>query len=172
MTTTNGLFLLIVASLIALYVQSYLKTKDEYTIVQTYLDKITIDTLYDKYPVVIYDQLQDPRALLTSLFAYSYQFENMISLPPIKLHKTRSKFTIIYTSNESVTIHIVSPKYKVDGSKPLQSQDKTLQYVTVNLKPHQILIMPMQWHYETTKTIRAIELDDVLSALLKAFNFL
>lgn len=174
MSPTKALLITLLVLLIIFYIQSYLKPKNEYTIVQAYLDNITLDTLYDKYPIVIYDLVKDPRSLLTSLFAYSYQFDTYAYLEPNKMTLTYSKFTLVYNETSDVLINIISPKYTVDRSKPLSEQDSTLQYVTVNLKKHQILVLPFKWVIECQSDVpcRMILLDDIISGFLKTINLL
>lgn len=170
MTPTKTLLIIFCALLVVLYVQSYMKPKTEYTIVQTYLDRLGVDTLLDKYPIVIYDRIPDPRSLLKSLFAYSYVFENvtMTRSGTTVPYKAQSKYNILFNGNSNATIHIISPKYQVIN-KPLEEQPSTLQYVTVNLKKNQVLILPMSWHFACSTEMQWIKLDDVFSAMLKAF---
>lgn len=174
MGKTQTLLYIVLVLLVLLYIQSYLKPKTEYTIIQTYLDKISIDTVYDKYPIIIYDLIQDPKSLLKSLFAYSYQFDTSGKLVPNKIFKAAAKFTLIYNDVSNSVINIISPKFHVDLSKPLKEQDSSVQYVTVNLKQHQVLILPLKWYIETPSNTAPsfIMLDDFMSATLRAINII
>lgn len=174
MGNTQKLLVVVLVLFTILYVQSYLRPKTEYTIIQSYLDKLSVDTLYDKYPIVIYDYLQDPNSLLTSLFAYSFQFKTQSIISLETFYKTSSKFTLIYNGHANSEISLVSPKYKVDLSKRMQDQDSSVQYVTVNLKQHQIMILPIKWFFYcvSKRSPMMIMLDDMLSAMLKSVNLL
>jgi hypothetical protein len=68
-------------------------------------------------------------------------------------------------------VHIISPKHKpkINATLPLEQQDTSVQYVTVNLKQNQVMIVPMQWYISGTTQCNMILLDDLLSAILKAF---
>jgi len=171
MNPTQVLLTIFVVMLVVLYIQSYLKPKTEYTIVQTYLDKVNVDTLYDKYPIIIYDLIQDPKQLVKSLFAYSYLFDIYTHLPANAIFCTRSKFTLVFNNSTDVPVHIISPKHKpkINATLPLEQQDTSVQYVTVNLKQNQVMIVPMQWYISGTTQCNMILLDDLLSAILKAF---
>lgn len=169
MAPASVLIWVILILLIILYIQAHLKTKTEYTIVQTYLDKVTMDTLYDKYPVVIYDRIVDPSSLLKSLFAYSYIQESRKSIPPNIMVQNKSKFMILYCNQSDVTVNIISPEFKVIRTKPLGEQDPSLQYVTVSLKKNQVLIMPTYWTIDTSAQTNAIFLDDVITLIARYF---
>lgn len=169
MSTTKMLLCVFVILMITLYVQSYFKTKDDYTIIQSYLDKITIDTLHDKHPIVIYDLIQDPKTLMKSLFAYSYISVNYKMSSPDALYKTRSKFTLLYNDTTDVFVNIISPKYRVNvvQGKPIASQSNDVQYITIKLKQNQVLVLPILWYYACDKQCKTIGLDDVLSSIYK-----
>lgn len=172
MSPTKTLFLVLLVLLVTLYVQSYLRPKNDYTIVQTYLDKISVDALYDKHPIVIYDLIKDPRSLLTSLFSYSFQFDTYTFLEPNRVMPAKAKYTLVYNDNLDASIHLISPKHLIDSSKPLEQQADSVQYVTVNLKQHQVIIVPMKWHISSPANppCKVISLDDFLSATLKLIN--
>ena len=72
MTPTKILVSSIIILLCFVYLQSYLAVKEDYTILQTWLEKVSPDTLADKHPIVIFDQVARPEQLLTTLCAYMY----------------------------------------------------------------------------------------------------
>ena len=156
--------------ILVLYIQSYLKPKYEYTIIQTFLDKITGDTLLDKYPILIYDRLQDPRSLLHSLFAYTYLFDTYSTITPITPFRAKSKYTLIFNDNNDIAVHLISPKFQVDPKQPLDKQNSNVQYITISLKKRQVLILPMHWHLASASPFKAIMLDDILTATIKSFT--
>ena len=176
MGATKTLLIIVLALAIILYIQAYLKPKQEYTIIQTYLDKITQDTLQDKYPIVIYDLIHEPRTLLDTLFAYQFAFSNnkTLSEPTNEVIKARSKYNIIYSDNDSSTINIISPKHTafIKPKTPLQDQSDQIQYITIKLKKHQVMILPLSWYFATKDPVKIITLDDLLSALLNSFNII
>lgn len=168
MVSTRMLIIITIMLLLIIYVQFYFKYNGEYTIIQSNLNKIDINTLYEKSPVVIYDAVKDPNTLLTTLFAYSYLCKNYNIVKPTTTYKNKAKFAILYNDKGDVFVNIVSPKYSVDITKPLKTQD-TVQYITIKLKQNQILILPFQWYYECTTSSKVITLHD---ALTKCYNFL
>lgn len=167
MSNTKMLVIVFLILLIILYLQSYLKPDNEYTIIQTYLDKLKIDTLYEKHPIIIYDHIYDPYTLLKSLFAYSYTFHTSKNYTANQIYITKSKFTLLHNDSQNTTIHLVSPKYKLDTKKTMNEQSSDVQYVTVILKQNQILILPLFWQFECNQTCKSIDLDDCITPIIK-----
>lgn len=166
MTTTKILIIICSILLSILYIQAYLKPKTEYTILQSYLDKLKPESLYDKYPIIIYDSVKNPEDLLSSLFAYSFAFKSTKDITSNMIYQANSKFTLIYTNSENGSlINIISPKYKVNKKKNIDNQDSSVQYITIKMKPYQVMILPMFWHYCLTDNAYSISLDDVVSKL-------
>ena len=164
MGATKILIVICIVLVLILYIQSYLKPKNDYTIMQSYLDKLAPDSLYDKYPIVIYDIVKNPYDLLASLFAYSYLFQERISVPENKLYCNKSKFSLVYTEDTNgCLLNIVAPKFKVDINKNIIDQNSSVQFVTIKLKPKQIIILPMFWYFSGNVKTHAILLDDILS---------
>ena len=58
--------------LIVVYFQYAFKVSQNINIIQLNLEKINLDILYEKNPIVIYDRVMDPSDLLKNLFAYNY----------------------------------------------------------------------------------------------------
>ena len=154
--------LIIVLLIVALYVQYYLAYKKEYEIIQVTLDNLELKTLYEKYPIVISDQVYKIDELLKTVFAYSYVFKKQVSIEPEKITRNSYKYLLI-TSDDSIDIKLINPKYKV--KQTLEESD--VQYVTVKLKENQVLIVPALWYVHTENMdVLALGLDDFLSKII------
>jgi hypothetical protein len=57
-----------------------MKYKDNYNILQVYLNNFELNTLYEKYPIVIYDQIYDINELLTTAFKFSFVFKTSFTI--------------------------------------------------------------------------------------------
>lgn len=170
MGTTKILIFVCIVLILILYIQSYLKPKTEYTILQYNLDKITPDSLYNKTPIIIYDILKDPKDLLTTLFEYSYIYKTYTRWSADKIYQCRSKFTIVYSNDESgCLLNIVLPKYKIDKHKSILKQSQNVQYITVKLKQNQVIILPMFWYMNSNRNVNMILLDDFISIFRVCF---
>ena len=158
-------FVIVIIVLISLlYLQYYIRTKPDYQILQVYLDKFKLDTLYEKYPIVIYDQVYNVNDLLKTIFAYSFVFNKEFTIEPDKIYRNDHKFTVL-SSNDDVAVKIINPKYKKDIKDKLENSN--VQYITIKLKEHQVLILPALWYYHTDNIdIQAIGLDDLISKWL------
>jgi len=139
----------------------------DYKIIQTYLDQIDLNVVYEKYPIVLYDFVVDPRILTKTLFAYAYVGATHSTLDGRLPYKCSSKHTIVWNEDKDVDVNIINPKYKafIQPQARLKEMDK-VQYVTVKLKKHQVLIVPSFWYLQADFLLNAIELNDLLSFLV------
>lgn len=162
---TKTLVIILVSLIILIYIHYYYKYKTEYDIIQTYIDNIDIQLLYEKYPIVIYDQLKEPKDLLKTLFNYSYIYkkESIINSNYPVLNK--SKYLILWNYHNDFMINIISPKYKHLLKKDtLLSDLSEIQYISVKLKQNQVIILPTFWIFESQdQKFNAIYLDDLIS---------
>lgn len=167
MTPTKILVSSIIILLCFVYLQSYLAVKEDYTILQTWLEKVSPDTLADKHPIVIFDQVARPEQLLTTLFAYMYV--SIVKSKHDKKHimRNRAKYAILF-SERATQVHLISPKYKkiIKYNAGLADQDPSVKYVTIKLKPHQLVILPMSWMF-TCDDCEAIYIYDSISYVLR-----
>ena len=164
--------------IIIVYINYYNNYKQDYNILQSYLDNINLSLVYEKYPIVIYDQVCQPKTLLPTLFAYSYTFSKEVVIPPKTLVYNHSKHLILWSSEADTIINIINPKYKKNiewtkrqtlkvATNPIEKLDESIQYITVKLKQHQILILPTFWIFDVNKKINGILLDDLISVFIK-----
>ena len=158
----RAFLVVIVVLIILLYLQYYTKYKHDYQILQVYLDKIKLETLYERYPIVIYDQVDEFDDLLRTLFAYSYVFKSDFGIEPDKVHRCAHKYLLLFSDTSDVLVEIINPKYKKDVRESLA--ESNVQYVTIKLKHRQVLVMPALWYYHTkNNNVSGIGLDDLVT---------
>lgn len=178
---TKFLFIIVVILIFSIYIHYYSKYNNSYEIIQTYLDKVNIDMLYERNPIVIYDCIKTPKQLLGTLFKYSYVTKSEYKLTTQYPVINRSKFSFIYSTNNNDTyVNLVNPSYKKDMNwMPLKQNnikttdkmstigldDTKVQYVTLKLKPYQVVILPMHWIVQTDTPILKYNLDDFVSLI-------
>lgn len=178
MTTTKVLLVFLIVLIICIYVHYYSKYNTSYEISQTYLDKINLDLLYERNPIVIYDTLKTPNQLLKTLFKYSYVTKNQYNITNNHVIMNRNKFSFVYCTDDSdCYINLINPSYKTSfkWNKHHQSNDMVsstsleetnVEYITIKLKPLQVLIIPAHWLIQSTmthKTLYKVNLHDVFS---------
>ena len=140
-----------------------MKYNQNYEILQVSLNKISINNLYEKNPIVLDEQVYDVDELLGTLFKFSYIFKTMFTVSN-NVNRNPHKYLMLF-ADDKISIKIINPKYKKDIRKSLE--DSNVQYVTIKLKPNQILILPALWYYHTDNMdVRAIGLDDLLSKFI------
>lgn len=179
MSSTKLLLIILVILVICIYIHYYSKYNTSYEITQTYLDKINIELLYEKNPIVIYDSIKTPNQLLKTLFKYSYISKSEYKINHTDVIMNKHKFSFIYSSDEMDSyINLINPSYKKDfkwvaykkGFGDLISktviEDTNVEYITVKLKPFQVLIVPSHWliqSIETQTSLHKVNLHDIFS---------
>jgi hypothetical protein len=186
---TKILFVVVMVLIVFIYVHYYSKYNDTYEIVQTYLDKVNVDMLYERNPIVIYDSIKTPKQLLGTLFKYSYVSKSEYKINTKYPVMNRAKFSFVYsTSNEGnggnadVYINLINPSYKTSmkwesgGKKQVMDKVSTtsleetnVQYITIKLKPYQVVIIPMHWIIQTDAPLMKYNLDDFVSLVYFKF---
>lgn len=174
---------ILIMLVIIVYIQYYINYKPDFKINQIYLDKFKINLLYEKYPIIIYDKLIEPKDLLKTFFAYSYNIsDDFPILFDNKVTINLSKYQIIYNQLADVDINLIHPKYRsqidfTNNNKILLSKEPlsklNVEYVTVKLKKNKILILPSYWIYNSNLPVQTIILDDYMSYMVsKIYKFL
>ncbi len=157
--------IVIVVLVILLYTQYYYKYNLEYTIVQAYLQDFDGQLLYEKNPIVIYDQIYNIQELFETVLAYSYMFKKDVIVNTEIVTKCMHKYFIMWSDEGEAAVKLINPKFKNEIKG--QIADSNVNYVTVKLKEKQVLIVPSLWYYYTeNKNINAIGLDDLVSFLV------
>ncbi len=178
-SSTKILFTIFITLLILIYTRYYFSPKNDYDILQTDLENFKLDILYEKYPIVIYDQLINPQDLLKTIFKYQYTFKKFGSLNPSYPIVNHHKFMVLYNDKSNATINVIAPKYKTEMKMSTMNSMKVaqtslesmnhVQYITVKLKQHQVMILPMQWMLQSETPILTILLDDIPSKIISSF---
>lgn len=174
------LTILVIVLIVFLYVQYYAKYNTSYKILQTKLSNIDVNTLYEKYPIIIEDRLVRANTLTSTLFRYSYTSQsNTIQKGSPFVNLALNKYTIIYNIQSDMNINVISPFYKKDFTYAYANNlfrsvtplaESKVEYVTIKLKKQQVLILPMYWSYQTELPHHTIILNDPLTSLINIFN--
>lgn len=160
-------FIIIIILVILLYLQSYMKPRTDYNIIQVYLDTFKLDNLYEKYPIIIYDQVYNIDDLLNTIFKYSYAFKTTLQVEAAKIYKNTHKYLLVFNNTKPIKLKVINPKYKKDIKMKLE--DSNVEYVTIKLKEKQVVILPALWYYYSDNlNISAIGLDDLISRFVYA----
>lgn len=184
---TKILLVIVILLIVFIYIHYYSKYNDTYEIVQTYLDKVNIDMLYERNPIVIYDSIKTPKQLLGTLFKYSYVSKSDYKIDTKYPIMNRAKFSFVYSTNDQDTyINLINPSYKSsmkwankrsNGGKSLVMdkvstttlEETNVQYITIKLRPYQVVILPMHWIIQSDTPLIKYNLDDFVSMLYFKF---
>lgn len=175
LTPTRLLIIIVIILVVLIYAQFYAKYNKGYNITQTYLDKINLNLLYERNPIIIYDSIKTPKQLLKTLFKYSYLTKNEYNVNTRNIYQSKSKFSFIYhttqlTQHETVLVNLINPIFKSDFKEwkknengvlftttPLE--DTTVEFVSVKLKANQVLIIPSHWMFQIVDDDEVIKVD-------------
>ena len=183
MNSSILLFLTLIVMILLVYIQFYNKFNKEYQIIQTEVDKVDLDMLYEKNPILIYEPLTRPKELLSTLFKYSYITKNEYQIDTHNIYLNNCKFSIVYSDNtqDETYVNIINPIYKnklkfkklKNGhliSKIAFQDANEVQYITLKLRTNQVLLLPSHWMIQTTNIVQKIDMDDVFSLIFFKFK--
>jgi len=179
LTPTRLLILVVIVLVILIYAQYYSKFNNGYNITQTYLDKINLNLLYERNPIIIYDSIKTPKQLLKTLFKYSYISKNEYAINTTQVYQNKSKFSFMYHTGQRtniVMVNLINPIYKKDFKEWKQNKtgvtfsntplEKTsVEFVSMKLKPFQVLIIPSHWMLQVVEPeeVVKVDLDDIFT---------
>jgi hypothetical protein len=185
MKSSSVLALILILLIVSVYTRYYSKYNDGYEMVQTNLDKVTIDLVYEKNPVLIYEPITKPKQLLSTLFKYSYLFKFEYSIHQPEIIVNTSKFSLIYPKETNtdldgnIFVNIINPSNKSklkfkrlkNGLKIASTpfQDANIDCITIKMKPNQVLVLPSHWMFQSTNELHKIDLDDLFSYIYFKF---
>ncbi len=172
-SSTNALLIIVVILIVVLYFSYYSKYTKEYNLVQTFLNNFTPDLLYERNPIIIYDSLATPRDLLKTIFKYQYLFEHENTIQANNIIVIKSKFSFVYSTNDEIaTVKLINPmflssfKWKTDKRQRITETDintTNVNYIDVQLKKNQVMILPPHWIIQSSSTLNKIDIDDIVS---------
>lgn len=172
------LIVLVVITFMLLYLQSYFRTMKTTQIIQTSLINFHPNILLEKEPIYIEDNIYNPADIISSVFKYQYIYKVLSLSNKLYWKKNLSSFVIIYNDQDyDVNINIINPNYCKDTeyfkglfvNKFYKVSKTTLihkQVVQVILKPYNMLVLPLNWIYNTdVDNVLEIHLFDCISRI-------
>jgi hypothetical protein len=181
----NKLFIFIIILIIIIYINYYKKYNNKFEIIQLTSDKLNQDMLLEKLPILIEDTISNPTDFIHLLLAYEYVFKKQLNYTKNnfsnRVNQNLAYHLVIYNSNEeSMYIYISHPKfankfklnknnsfyYRISDYIVNDEDDiNDTQFVKINIKPKQLLILPSYWLFYLNNNAN-------LYSLYGAFNLL
>jgi len=132
--------ILIIIICIILYTLCYFIFPEEISILQFKKDKLNIDNLILKQPIVIEDNIDTK--FINEIFKYNkivkYKSKNLWERSPFK-------YTLIYANNNT-NLYISNPK-KIKNTIP--SEEDII--IDIKLNKNKCIIIPFKWYYSLNK---------------------
>jgi hypothetical protein len=134
-----------------------LQKKHDFQIIQTSLDVFKEEFLYDKYPIILEDNVVNIQDLFDSIFKYQYIFKSNGKKLKKKQNKNNSKFLIFH--NVDLDESTISIKNNINDV-----------FVDVILRKHKVLVLPYGWYFANNNNISYVLLNDLIHSL-RHLNF-
>ena len=152
----RALIAIIMALCILVYFYSLTRIPHNTEVLQTSVSNLTPQILFEKQPIIIEEALVDPLALLPTVFKFLAWGKPMHIKGDkgVALRQTRTRYTLIScTSSTGGQADAFHPKYTaVLGTNQAQ-------FITFNLKSHQVLILPKHWWFQVKGQCHIIEIS-------------
>ena len=136
------------------------------TINQTTINKFNFNLLYQKFPIVITDNISNLNDVLNLWFKYNfiYKFEGVNNT----WKQSNAKYSILHNNtNSKIEIHICNPNVKINNKIPTSDS----KIITINLSENQFLILPFKWYYYLESDISFINIHDIYTVILSQLSY-
>ncbi len=151
------LYIILTIIICIFYIKLTLQKKHDFQIIQTSLDVFKEEFLYDKYPIILEDNVVNIQELFDSIFKYQYIFKSNGKKLKKKQNKNNSKFLIFH--NVDLDESTISIKNNINDV-----------FVDVILRKHKVLVLPYGWYFTNNNNISYVLLNDLIHSL-RHLNF-
>ena len=160
------LFWVIVSALAAWYVSYYYRYPSEVTIIQTTLPEFHFDLLLQKQPIVLQDQVSHLSDLQRLWFPRMTQYRVWTEKKSMNDPWDKNKHKYLVLQPHSDTKIFLYPRGKEMVPPGIPDPKGTL--IEIQLKSHQVLIVPYKYYYhiEDPITLHGLACDDLLTYIL------
>jgi hypothetical protein len=161
----NKLLIVLIVLIVILVIRFNFKYNDYYEILQVYPSQLTPDILYEKHPVVVYNNSTDtPEQLVDKAMKYMflYKITQHYEADKKKIHNVKSKYALLY-SNEPCEVEIINPKYK---------SNEDYRSISIKLKKGNLLILPMFWKFKSEYGMECVYIHDLFSCFYHTVRLL
>lgn len=151
------LYITLAVIIIIFYIKLTLQKKRDFQIIQTSLEIFKDDLLYEKYPIILEDNIVNIDELFGSIFKYQYIFKKQGKKKKKKEYKCNSKFLVFH--NITLQESTISIKNNVNDV-----------FVDVIIRQNKVLILPYGWYYINKNNISYFLLNDFIHSF-RHLNF-
>lgn len=186
----NKLIIFIIILIIIIYINYYKKYNNNFQILQLTSNKLTQDILLEKLPILIEDTISNPNDFINVLFTYEYLFKKKLKYNKNKfsnrVNQNLAYHLMIYNSNnENISIYISNPKfsnkfnlnknnsfyYRISDYEVENEDDiNDIQFVKINIKPNNLLILPSYWLFYLNNNATFYSLYGLINSLISFYK--
>ena len=151
-------YIAFIIAVIAIYACLYYIFTEDLIIYQTDLAHFDLNMLYNKQPIIIEDQVQKPREILSSWFNVNFIEETVA--------------TDIWTRNNYKYLMICSGETlsEITLCPPRSTPETSTELTTIKLKNNKILIVPFKYYFNIQGHVRMYGIDDYITYALRSLN--
>ena len=151
------LYVILITIICLFYIKLTLQKKPDFQIIQASLELFKDDLLYDKYPIILEDNIVNIDELFGSIFKYQYIFKIIGKKKQKKEFQNNNKFLVFHNINLEESI--ISIKNNVNDV-----------LVDVILRKNKVMILPYGWYYINKNNISYFLLNDFIHSF-RHLNF-
>ena len=152
---------MVIIALVVLYAAYYYRYPKTTSILQTTLDRFSMNLLLEKQPIVIQEGVHDLSVLRRLWFGSNIAYTD-VAVPNSSWTRNRYKFLLLQFGSPAEVLMYPAGKPMKNEVPPPQ---ETL--LAVQLSPHQVLIVPFHWSYMFTEPeVRSLGVHDLVTFFL------
>jgi|TARA_B110000238_G_C16117019_1_gene435348 hypothetical protein len=169
-----------------IYIKYDLKFNKHTQLLQFSSDKITQDILFEKYPIIIEDKINNMLDFIHKIISNEYFHKNNIKFNDIfKINKNLSTYLIIHNNNKiPINVYISNPSNK-NKFRFIKSNSNNYsisnyninninnindtQFIKIILHPKQSIILPKYWLFIIDKPTQLYSLFGFISYIVSIF---
>lgn len=150
------IFFIVVA--ISLYAWLYYIFPNDLVLYQTDLAHFDLSMLHNKQPIIIEDQVLEPREILDSWFNVNFVEETVAT----NIWTRNNYKYLLICSNAELSEITLCPT----GSTP----ETSIELTTIKLKNNKILIVPFKYYFNIQGSVRMYGVDDYVTYTLRSLK--
>ena len=162
MPSLKNIIITILSIFIIIYIICYFIPPKTISINQTKLLNFKFNLLYERHPLIIYDQISNLTDIKNKWFQYN--ITNQTTCENIKWIRNCHKYLVLSPFEDS-EIHICNPYTNIVNGIPCTDT----KILSINLKKNQIVIIPYRWYVYTDFNSEILHVHDIITYLTSYF---
>ena len=162
MTNTWPLYGLLIILIACVYSRYSLSINPNFDIIQLSLERLKVEHLFEKLPIVLNDSIVNPNEFVKTVFRYLYISKHQNACHGTSWITSKARYLICFSELDNQSVYIAHP---LEQKKTPDSP----KYVEVLVNKNKCVIIPYLWGYKIPEGNRftMFELNDILCFLAR-----